>query len=253
MPASMNSLPAGEYLVYINYFDLQYANVERLYERYGRQLIVDNVQAFYRGAYKDCWSFNSARKFYGVPDGAYLYGPALPQDIRERNAAYSIEHLLYRAMHENEKAYGLYKRQEHGMTTDVRLMSELSAALLAHTDHAFAMERRRQNFRLLHRALGHINHFPGLDEIGDEAVPFFYPLLPAIPLSRASLVEQRLFIPQFWPERCETVAAGTMEAALVQDLLPLPIDQRYGEREMLEIVQIIQYEYQGKISHHPGH
>ena len=39
-------------------------------------VIIDNAQAFYSKHQDRAYSFNSARKFFGVPDGAYLFGKA---------------------------------------------------------------------------------------------------------------------------------------------------------------------------------
>ena len=252
MPESFPELPSDGYFLYINYFALHNKNVERLYERYGNRLIIDNVQAYYNGSFKDCWSFNSVRKFFGVPDGAYLYGPSLPATIKEQNTKYNLEYLVYRALGENEIAYELYKEEEQRIGTGIYLMSEFSSTLLRSADHPFAIALRINNFVLLHESLGSINRFPGLDNVLDTT-PFFYPFLPDKPISRARLIEQKLFIPQYWPERAGNAPAGSMDERLINELLPLPIDQRYDAPEMKEIIQIIQHEYQGQTSHHQSH
>ena len=67
------TLQDGEALLYINYFGLKQDYVASLSATYGKQLIVDNTQAFYAKPIKGIDTFYSCRKFFGVADGAYLY------------------------------------------------------------------------------------------------------------------------------------------------------------------------------------
>jgi hypothetical protein len=243
LPLENIQLEAGEYLLYINYFGLQQRNIDHLYEMYGNRLIIDNVQSFFDGPYKDCCSFNSARKFFGVPDGAYLYSPQgnLPAVFATAGNP-DIEYLVYRAIGDHGKAYTMYRLHEEEMTSEVRQISALSAAILSRTDGNLCMRSRKENFAILHEELKGINRFPGLDAAPEEAVPFFYPLLPDRQISRQELVARQLFIPHFWPERQAEQARG-FDAQVLKALLPLPVDQRYGREEMNEIVKLCKYEY----------
>lgn len=60
--------PKDEFILYNNYFGVNGRNV-RIMEQQYRNLIVDNAQAFYAVGHSLA-AFNSARKFFGVPDGA---------------------------------------------------------------------------------------------------------------------------------------------------------------------------------------
>lgn len=67
----INKIPKEAYVLYINYFGMCDKICETLCQDYPN-LIIDNTQAFY----SDCRglaSFNSLRKFFSVPNGAYLY------------------------------------------------------------------------------------------------------------------------------------------------------------------------------------
>ena len=71
-----NMLPTCEfdkddYILYTNYFGVCDAQVAVMTKKYSK-LIIDNSQSFYS---KDnsFAGFNSARKYFGVPDGGYLY------------------------------------------------------------------------------------------------------------------------------------------------------------------------------------
>ena len=63
--------PKDKFILYPNYFGICDKNVDRLAEVYPK-LIVDNAHAFYAKS-KGFASFNSAKKFLPVDDGAFLW------------------------------------------------------------------------------------------------------------------------------------------------------------------------------------
>ena len=66
------ALPEDEGFVYTNYFGLKDRCVEAL-AQVCPTLIVDNAQSFFSTPLPGVDVFYSPRKFFGVPDGAYLY------------------------------------------------------------------------------------------------------------------------------------------------------------------------------------
>ena len=90
-PAEKLTPSDDEAVLYVNYFGLKNRFVETFCDTY-RNTILDFTQAFYSGKAdshgdKDhpCDTFYSCRKYFGVPDGAYLYTDCLldeelPQD-----------------------------------------------------------------------------------------------------------------------------------------------------------------------------
>lgn len=66
-------LGPGERFLYVNYFGVKGEYVKALSRRYRDKLIVDNAQSFFSAHDKVVDSIYSARKFFGVPDGAYWY------------------------------------------------------------------------------------------------------------------------------------------------------------------------------------
>ena len=61
-----------EAILYTNYFGINGHEVKRLVNSVPN-LIIDNSQAFFEKPFKGIDTFYSPRKFFGVPDGAYLY------------------------------------------------------------------------------------------------------------------------------------------------------------------------------------
>ena len=96
-PAVLPKLNANEAFLYTNYFGLKQECVKRLAMEYGKQLIVDNAQAFYAEPIDGIDTFYSARKFFGVPDGAYLYTDMTLQQEFEHDCSFDrTAHLLKR-------------------------------------------------------------------------------------------------------------------------------------------------------------
>src|SRR3569623_190794 len=65
----------GDMLLVVNYFGLHSERVRQLAARFGERCIVDNAQSYFDPAPEGGGTLNSARKFFGVPDGAFLGAP----------------------------------------------------------------------------------------------------------------------------------------------------------------------------------
>jgi len=231
------SVGEDERLVYINYFGLHNAAVARLAQQYGSRLIVDNTQAFFEKGMPGIASFNSARKFFGVPDGGYLYGGTGP-DYAAPNADIRCDHLIHRLLGKQSQAYAEYAAAEAAQGCDVQGMSVVSARLLDSVDYAAAAQKRRRNFGVYQDRLGSLNQFACSMDPG--AVPFCYPLLLKNAFPRERLFAQNIFVPTLWNEVRHRIHQGFLfEKQLAQNLLPLPLDQRYDEADCLRVVDAV--------------
>ena len=70
----------------------------------------------------------------------------------------------------------------------------------------------------------------------EDAVPMVYPYLTDDATLRQRLIANRIYVATYWPNISD---AESYEAYLKYHLLPLPIDQRYGEKEMKQIINLI--------------
>src|SRR6476661_1734204 len=75
-PENLPVMEEDEYFLYVDYFGVKTACVEQLSERFGHRLLVDCTLSFFTVGNGRSWFFNSCRKFFGVPDGSFLYVPA---------------------------------------------------------------------------------------------------------------------------------------------------------------------------------
>lgn len=239
-PVALPELQPDEYFLYINYFGLKEATVQMLSARYGQRLIADCTQAFFTKGNGNSWFFNSCRKFFGVPDGAYLYPPDSIQiePVESNHETYTLEHLIKRFNGHVQEGYAAFQENEKLCGPEITGMSVLSGHLLSNIDYAEVIARRRANFNYLHQVFKNSNqfHLAALD----ECVPMMYPLLPAVLVDRESLHRSKLFIPTFWAEvRDSNDPLFETERKLAAQLLPLPIDHRYTEADMQRMAAVI--------------
>jgi dTDP-4-amino-4,6-dideoxygalactose transaminase len=116
-------------------------------------------------------------------------------------------------------------------------MSEITQMLLRSVDFEFAAERRRGNWKTLHEKLKSTNRFEF--SLKDAHVPLFYPYLSHGKELREYLIENKVYVAMYWPGIKEVVPEDSFEFDLVENMLPLPIDQRYDSEDMREITRLI--------------
>jgi hypothetical protein len=91
-----SNVQENEVFVYNNYFGICDEQTREVAAQY-KNLIIDNSQAFYSKPIKGVDTFYSPRKFFGLPDGAYLYTDKLLDYNLEKDISYErCEHLLGR-------------------------------------------------------------------------------------------------------------------------------------------------------------
>ncbi len=231
MPVS--EFPREAYILYTNYLGVCTENASRLAQKYPR-LITDGSQSFFSIPIGFA-SFNSARKFFGVPDGAYLFasGAAL-EGLDEDTSAGRVSHLLTRIELGPQPGYPAFLQNENRLCGEpVKVMSKLTQTLLRGIAYNRCAEIRRSNYMALQAALGGINEWRGA--IGGTDVPMAYPFLCRKEGLREKLIAENIFVPTFWNGQMDPDTGKYMERCL----LPLPIDQRYGSYEMRRISECI--------------
>lgn len=232
-------LKVGEALLYTNYYGLKQRYVEHLAEQYGQQLIVDNTQAFYDKPVNGIDTFYTCRKFFGVPDGAYLYTDQLLDDELEQDESYErMSFLLKRIDLGAEAGYADFREQSHLLVGQpIKRMSKLTQRLMQSIDYQWGAKRRRENFELLHQALKGSNLYN--IHLSVDAVPMVYPYLSEQKGLREDLIGHKLFVACYWPNVLEKVSKDSVEFKMAKMLLPLPIDQRYSFEAVKTQIRII--------------
>jgi hypothetical protein len=239
-PVSEIHLSNNEYFIYVNYYGLKTTTLNTLFNLYKDSLIVDNTQAFFEKGLPGVWSFNSARKFFGVPDGAFLYSPLdLATDSYNRNEDFHYDHLIHRLIGKQELAYKEFRDYEDSLNDEIKGASLLSEILLSNIKYPQAALRRKNNFALYHSAFRKMNLLDASFQI--DEVPFAYPLLLKKKVDKTALYAKNIFIPTFWEDTLNRDCSEkyVFEKRITENLLPLPVDQRYNEKDIIKVIDAV--------------
>ena len=222
-----------EFILYTNYFGICAKNVKLLAEKY-KNLIIDNAQAFYMPKYGIA-SFNSVRKFFGVPDGAILYSNKKTNENFEIDTSYNrCSHLLKRIDVTASFGYSDFCKNDDSLSDEpIKYMSNLTKAVLAAVDTEKAKQKRFQNFKVLSE---HLNCTNKLDiQLDDDDVPMVYPYLVKDNGLKQRLIKNKIYVATYW----NSLPDESIEGEFQKYLVPLPVDQRYDEIDMKRIIEVI--------------
>jgi len=232
-------LKAGGALLYTNYYGLKQRYTEQLAQKYGNRLIVDNTQAFYAKPIKGIDTFYTCRKFFGVPDGAYLYTDKKLDEELEQDRSYErMLSLTKRIDLSPEAGYQDFRDTSKALVGQpIKRMSKLTQRMMQGIDYEVVAQRRRANYQLLHEALGNENSIEL--PLEEDAIPMVYPYVALEKGLREKLIENKIFVARYWPNVLECTTPDNIDYLLAYYMQPLPIDQRYGEKEMINILNVI--------------
>lgn len=230
-----DDLEEGWAIVFTNYFGIKDSFLKNFNEK---NFIIDNAQAFY---YKNEGqiSFNSARKFFGVLDGSFLYLHKPLDNFRPRfEEGSETAHLKMRYDGDTEGGYPLYQQAERRASLNSPDgISFYSDRILRAVDHDLVKRIRRENFNYLHSSLRTHNRI-SLDSVSEE-VPMVYPFLPFQKIEKKKFFDQQVYVSTYWPNVLEEAAADSFEYELARNGIFIPVDQRYSIDDMKRILQII--------------
>ncbi len=233
-------LADGDYIIVNNYFGIKDAYINKLACRYKGKLIVDNAQAWYNCEMLGFNTFYSPRKFFGMPDGGLAWATGVLDSELEQDQSYErCSHLLKRIDLGASEGYADFKVNSARLNTQpLKRMSALSEQILSSIDFEWAKIKRRSNFEMLHDALGKSNGLQ-IPDMNSFSCPMVYPYFTRDASLRQRLIDNRIFVATYWPNVLEWSPEDSTEYKLAKYLLPLPIDQRYGEEDMERIIKTI--------------
>lgn len=241
LPARDLAPGKNEWLLYVNYFGIHSAAVKRVLQQYNpRQVILDYAQAFYSLPEECLATIYSPRKFFGVPDGGLML-TSMPLAPLEPEVSHSLDrtaHLLQRLATNAEHGFAAYQQAEATLTeAPIAAMSRLTEVLLKSIDYQGCKQKRDDNFQYLHQHLKHYNAFPV--DLDNAQGALCYPFLSGNNSLREHLAGKRIYTPRYWQDACARLSAVSPEYHLVNNLIPLPVDQRYSLKEMDFIINIV--------------
>lgn len=229
------NLSADEALLYTNYWGLQDTYCQYLASKYQKQLILDYTQAFYSQPITGIDTFYSCRKFFGVPDGGYLYTDAKASFEMAQDESYTrMDSLVKRIDLSPEAGYeDFHKSSAAFHEMPICKMSKFTKRMMQSIDYDNVAQRRLDNYNYL------LKHLGGRQLCYGE-VPMIYPYRSEQGQDlRKTLIANKIFVAKYWPNVDEWAGEDAAETWMANHILPLPIDQRYNEEDMKRIINII--------------
>lgn len=207
-------------------------------------VIIDNTQSFFSKPIMSVFNIYSPRKFFGVPDGGYLIGKSLDNnlyyDLDIDNSGETSNYILSRIDSGCNNNYNAFLLNEKRIADNgVKKMSELTKYLLKIQNYQNCVRKRIENFNYLNSKLASINELRINNIAEKESVPMVYPLLIKNDTLRKKMIKNSIYVSQWWKCVIDNSAANSYEKYLSRYLLPLPIDHRYGKKEMSVIAKIV--------------
>ncbi|MFV8271466.1 hypothetical protein ACNQGP_16240 [Flavobacterium sp. GT2N3] len=237
-----NKIKSNEAFLFTNYFGLKDSFVIQI-AKFCKNLIIDSAQSFYSKPLTGIDTFYSPRKFFGVPDGAYLYSNKKLKMSFEKDVSFNrCSHLLKRIDCSAEIAYGDFIINDSSLKEqDSKEMSTLTQTLLAAIDYDLCADKRTRNFNFLHQALQETNELE--IDILNIGVPMVYPYWSDNQILRQKLLDNKVYTAIYWPNVLEWSKKNSLEYSMTKQIIYLPIDQRYDEIDLNKIIKIIKNEY----------
>ena len=238
MPIFNKPLADDEYLYVVNYYgQLTEEKVIDLRRQF-IQIILDNTHAFFQRPLDGIDTIYSCRKFFGVPDGAYLSTDADFKEVLDVDVSRGrMTHILGRYEGVASHFYNEFQANDASFKTEpLKKMSKLTHNLLGAIDYDRVRRIRNENYAFLERKLSGLNNLKLLAPNGAFAYPFYVTDGTEI---RRVLAQNKIYIPTLWPNVLTTTPRDWIEQDYAANILPLPCDQRFGIRAMMFVIKYL--------------
>lgn len=236
LPIFNKKIKNDEYLYIVNYYgQITNEKIKKIKEQY-KNIIVDNTQAFFQKPVTNIDTIYSCRKFFGVPDGAYLSTDAiLDEKLEEELSSFRMTHILGRFEGKASDYHNEFKKNVQSFKeAPIKKMSKITKNILGAIDYDKVIEKRNKNFSHLHKYLQSTNILSIQIPIGSFAYP--YHAKNGIEI-RKELARGKIYIPTLWPNVLKICPEDSMDYDYVANILPLPCDQRYEVEDMARVIK----------------
>lgn len=237
---SFDVLP-GEWMLLVDYYgQLESSDIEEARIASNERLIVDESQSFFRRPWPSVDIFYTCRKWFGVSDGGFLVlhdGACLKRSL-ERDESFSrMGFVLARferpasEFFAEASANNLFFAEEPAKT--MSLLTENILQIISYDD---VKRKRNDNWHFLSEKLSKLNALDFHAPDGAFAYPFY---IEGAQELRKRLIDQKIYVPCLWPNVLKEEEEGSAALALSKNILPLPLDQRYGIEDMEYVVDCL--------------
>lgn len=225
----------SEWLYVVNFYGQLSNDYLRILKEKYRNIIVDNTQAYFQMPLDGVDTLYSCRKFFGVSDGAILYtDKKLNREVPQDESFERMHFLLGRFERTASEFYSEYVANNQLFQDEpIKAMSGLTENLLRGMNYTTIKKKRTKNFSYLHKKLEKMNKLKLTIPEGAFMYPFYLENGTEV---RKLLQKEKIYIPILWPAVFDLCDKNELEYDMAMNILPLPIDQRYGIEEMQYLV-----------------
>lgn len=231
-------------IVIPNYFGIMSSSrMEELASRY-QNVIIDNAQAFFSEPIANCMNVYSARKFFGVSDGAYVIGKEInhyydeyDQDFSSDTSLFLLQRIEYGCEGKAYQSRMINEKRIDG--SEVKRMSKLTQTILDGIDYISIKKKRKENFLYACELFNERNIFNPLQYFDNDTVPMVYPLVIEDDLLLPKLLQAKHFQGHLWSYLLDEVEKDSFEYWISRYIIPITIDQRYGKKGLVKIQEVI--------------
>lgn len=237
-PLLSKSLAEDEWVFIVNFYgQLSDEDLLLLKEQWG-QIIVDYTHSFFQKPIEGIDTIYSCKKFFGVPDGAYL---ATDQRLNEQfgtdQSMQRMKYLLGRLENSASEYYQDFIQVSNMFKDDpILYMSKVTKNLLGAIDYEKARITRNENYLFLYNALQPKNKLKLSVPDGAFCYPYYVERGDKI---RKRLALRKIYIPELWPNIRSLTPEDSIEHQYAKNILPLPCDQRYNIEDMTYLLECI--------------
>ena len=241
----------------------------KTWQAQGICIMEDVTQSYYlnNSVWEADYIVGSLRKWYSIPDGGFVASNApLPKEALSENRIFTDAKLKlltekWSYLHDagspeekkNRKASFLQENREMEEWLDhyegISALSKESMKILSKADETACAKRRNANYHYLSERLKDQTQFTPVfskeNVSGTNAAPLYFPVYTKNREDLQKFLGSRgIYAPVLWPLGKENKDCLTLtEQEIYDQLLALPIDQRYGLPEMQYIAETLsQYE-----------
>lgn len=231
----------------VDYFGVCSNHISELAVKFrSAEVIIDRAHAFYAEPVMDEHIHNvySAKKFFGIPDGAYLISKAVIPCVESPvEACGYAEYLLATYEMGTNAAYQMKKDVDIMLAANYGCMSKLSIGLLRNVDYDRVKRSRTDNYRVFYDAFRDVNELT----LPMMSAAYQFPLLISGhgKVIKQKLIEEHIFVSTLWSGKDLIENGNAFELNMMENAIFLPIDQRYNVEDMEYIVSRVEAVMEG--------
>lgn len=219
-------------------------------------LVEDLTQCVFSTQRSDIFDYftGSYRKWFPIPDGAFAIGNDLEVEDMTENVDFvqQMTDAMYLrgAFHQSgdnnlkeiSRRVGNVAINHISGIIKPHMMSGLSQYLLSRIDIESTKKKRFTNYRYLYAHIQKNSICEPVNRDIDEltCAPLFFPIyVKDRSIFQKKLAQQEIYAPILWPVHTDALLINESIKRIYDEILMLPIDQRYGEKDMERIVEVI--------------